>query len=310
MKSRTRGALWGALMLFLCAPARAEVQEGGVVTFPAPGVEHLVIRHPQGPLSVHGWDRQEIHISFVKRAPSAGVLQMLRVRVDAVDGRVVIRSGIETRGALRGLPQPDAGIELTISAPRQARLVASTFAGELRASGFRAGLDLDTHTGALKVSDVSGAVRTHTGQGDQWLRSIQGEVSATGVDGDMDMASIEGPTLSAQVVHGQIRARDLRAQTVELQVAVGTLILMGALLPGARYTLRLDQGDLRVLLPEQPGLRFTLDASGGQIESRFPLDPGPGMTSGPGLLRGVFRGGGPVLNLEAPRGRISVLPRP
>lgn len=299
--------LWLLAMLLSAAPAHAEVQEGGVVRFPAERVESLTVRNPQGALTLRGWDRPEIVIGFVKRAASPAMIERLRVQVDIVDGQVRIRSGVETRGELRALPQPDAAVDLTIDAPQGAQLQASTFSGDLRASGFRAGLDLGSNTGEIRVSEVSGQVRTRTGRGGQWLRSIQGEVSATGVNGDVDLSSVEGPALTAQVVRGQITARDIRVPVVSMQTSMGTLLLLSALMPGGRYELHADEGNVRVQLPLTPELRFSVDARGDSVVSRLPpLDRGA--EAAPGRLRGELRGGGPVLLLTSMRGEVSLLP--
>jgi hypothetical protein len=285
---------------------RAEVQEGGVVRFPAPRIESLTVRHPQGALTLRGWDRPELVISYVKRAGTTAMLERLRVQVEMKDGQVRIRSGIEARGELRALPQPDAAIDLVIDAPQGAQLLASTFSGDLRASGFRAGLDLGSNTGEIRVSDVSGLVRTHTGRGGQWLRAIQGEVSATGVNGDLDLSSVEGPMLTAQVVRGQITARDVRVPVVSLQTTMGTLLLLSALLPGGHYELHADEGDVRVQLPLSAALHFSVEARGDRVTNHLPLDAGA--EARPGYLRGELRGGGPQLQLTSMRGEVTLQP--
>ncbi len=285
----------------------AEVQEGGIVRIPAHllgNLEKLIIRHPQGRLVLRGWPQKEVHIHFLKRAPTAAMVDLLRVQVDMHDGQVRIRSGVETRGELRALPQPDAGIDLTIDAPQNAQLFASTFGGDLEASGFRRGVDLGSNTGAIRVSDVSGAVKTHAGQGDQWLRSIQGEVNATGVDGDVALVGVEGPSLIAQVVRGQITARDIRVPVVRMQATLGTLLLLSGLLAGGSYELHVDEGDIRVELPLTPDLHFAIEAEGTLVDNRLRLDPGA--SSGPTFVRGEFRGGGPALKLTSTRGRVTL----
>jgi hypothetical protein len=298
--------LIGLFLTFGPGAARAEVQEGGVVPLSVGRVEGLTVRNPQGALTLRGWDRPEIVISFLKRAGTTAMIERLRVQVDILDGQVRIKTGIETRGELRALPQPDTAIDLTIDAPRGVQLVASTFSGELRASGFRAGLDAGSNTGEIRVSDVAGLVRTHTGRGGQWLRAIQGEVTATGVNGDVDLTSVEGPSLTAQVVRGQITARDVRVPVVSLQTSMGTLLFLSALMPGGRYELHSDEGDVRVQLPLSATLHFSIEARGDRVRSGLPLDAGAEVR--PGYLRGELRGGGAQLQLTSMRGEVSLLP--
>ena len=155
---------------------------------------------------------------------------------------------------------------------------------------------------------MSGAVKTHAGQGDQWLRSIQGEVNATGMNGDVDLIAVEGPSLMAQVVRGQITARDIRVPIVRMQATLGTLILMSGLLAGGSYELHVDEGDIRVELPIGKDLHFAVEAEGTGMDNGFHLDPG--FRVGPTFFRGEYRGGGPSLQLTSVRGQVTLRPAP
>lgn len=299
----------GAVALLLSSlwsggPALAAVEEGGVVQLPPTRVERLIIDHPQGALTLRGSDRPGLAISFRKQAESEAMLEVLQVQVDVIDGVVRVRSGVETRGELRGLPQPDATIDLVIDAPRGAQLLASTFSGALTVSGFHNDVDVGSQTGAIRVSNVSGAVRTHSGRGDQWLRAISGSVDARGLIGELRFYAVAGASLNAQLVSGLIAARDVRSQLLRMHVVTGTIELLGALPPEARYDLQVEQGDIQVSLP--PRARFQLDASAPQLQVRYPLDPGS--VSAPGLLRGSAGGGGAALRLRSATGRVGLSP--
>lgn len=300
-----------SLVAALASPAWA-AEEGGIVQLPPTTVERLIINHPQGGLVVRGWDRPEVAIAFRKYAPSDAVLGLLRVQVDITDGVVRVRSGLELRGELRGLPQPDAGIDLTVDVPRGAPLLASTFSGPLTVSDLRSDVDVGSQTGVVRVSNVSGAVRTHTGRGDQWLRAISGDVQARGLLGELRLAAVAGASLNAEVVSGQIAAEGVRSQVVRLRVATGTIYLFGPLMPTARYDLAVEEGDVQVALPTgTTPPRFSLSAVAQKLQIGFPLVPTPSPQSpktAPGLTQGTVGGGGPLLQLRSGTGRVSVLP--
>jgi hypothetical protein len=302
-------ALAFALATLFAAGAHADETEVSFAYVPATGAESITVEQPMGTLSLNGWDKPEVRIVARKRAPSGAMLDRLKVNVEMRDGRIRIRTGLRMGDGFRALPASTVGspgtppysIDLSIEAPRSVQLAASTWSGDLDASGFRAGADLSSAGGEVRARDISGRVKTHALSGRQMLSAIHGDVDADGVTGDVTLDTVDGDTLEAKVVEGQITARDINTPVVRLFSTAGGIVMIGSLRPGGRYELATRDGDLRLQLKRGP---MTVDVSAsGTIRSALVK-----VADGLRRFRGELFGGGPQLLLTAAHGDIILDP--
>jgi hypothetical protein len=222
----------------------------------------------------------------------------LRIQVEMLGGQIRIRSGVYVRGVFRPLPPAagdGAGIELSIDAPRDVRLAARTWAGDVEASGFRAGAELASTGGEVRARDITGPVHTNADFGRQRLASIRGSVDAHTLKGDMDLDTVDGEIVDARVAEGQITARDLHAAMVRLFSTAGGIVLIGTLQPGGRYELTALDGDVQLRLKPQP---FTIAAHTPAVRSTFALKT---LAQGPHELRAQHQSvpNSPLLDLTS-----------
>ena len=293
-----------ALVPVFAGPAVAEETEVTFAYVPAPNAESIVIEQPMGRLQLNGWDKPEVRIVAKKHARDAATLDQLRVNVEMQDGHIHVRTGVRVDNSFHPLPSGEAGIDLTIDVPRHVSLRATTWAGNIDASGFRAGAELSSRGGEVHASDIEGRVRTTCLRGKQRLSSIHGDVEADGVTGDVELDTIDGETLEAKVVEGQITARAITTPVVRLFSSLGGVVMMGTTRPGARYEITARDGNVRLVLKRVP---FTIDARAprGTITNGFNLANAVGS---PTSLRGEHLGGGAQLDLLAAHGDIIVQP--
>ncbi|MSP61104.1 MAG: hypothetical protein EXR72_12315 [Myxococcales bacterium] len=284
----------------LCARlAAADDMEGNAVFLPMPAGEALTVRNPLGAVRLRGWERPEVRIVAEKRARSGGLLDRLKVRVNLEGGRLDVTAGVYLADdTWHPVPLDGARINLTIDAPREMTVLATTFSGEIDASGFRSGARLASEQGEIRAADITGPVDTRSLDGKQSMQGIHGRLAMSGVAGDIDLESIDGETVDATVYRGQITAREVRAPVVRLRTTVGTILFVGPLRAGGRYELRAHDGDLRLVLRPSP---FRLLARARAVRNQFALD---GVEERPGLLRGQFNGGGASLELVSANGEI------
>jgi hypothetical protein len=291
------------LIVALAGVARGEETEVSFAYVPATGAESIAIEQPMGSLTLNGWDKPEVRIVARKRAPSGAMLDRLKVNVELRDGRIRIRTGMRMGDTFRALPASTVGppctIDLTIDAPRGVQLAASTWSGDLDASGFRAGADLSSAGGEVRARDIAGKVKTHALSGRQMLSAIHGDVDADGVTGDVTLDTVDGDTLEAKVVDGQITAKEISTPVVRLFSTAGGIVLIGSLRPGGRYELVAREGDLRLMLKKGP---MSVDASAsGAIRSSLMK-----IASGLHKIHADYQNGGPQLLLTAAHGDIAL----
>ncbi len=290
----------------LMTVARAGETEVSFAYVPAPDAESLVVEQPLGQLTLRGWDKPEVRIVATKRAPDDATLDRLRVNVDMQDGHIRVRAGIRVGGAFRPLPpsaRAQIGIDLTVDAPRRVALDARTWAGDLSASGFRAGARLASTGGEVRASDIEGKVVSNSVKGKQLLSSIKGDVEADGVTGDLELDTVDGDTLDAKLVEGQITARQVRTQVVHLFSTSGGIVMVGTIRAGALYDLRTEAGDIKLVLDRAP-FSVTARAPNGRVESGFAVR-GEWL---PNRLHGDFLGGGGTFDLAAQHGNVTLVP--
>jgi hypothetical protein len=296
-----------AALAFVLIPSVALADEVTFVNVPTPDVESLIIEQPQGKLELQGWDKQEVRVVAHKHALDDKTLDQLTVEFVMLDGKVHIRAGVRVDNTFRPLPAANgAGIDLTVSAPRNVNVHAKTWAGNIDVSGFRSGAQLSSRGGEVHAWDIEGEVHSEALRGRQRLSAIHGNVDADGGTGDVELDAIDGEVLEARVVDGQIVARRIRSPLVRLFSSSGGVVLMGSTRPGARYTILAANGDVRLALERTP---FTVNARAprGAIKNGFTLTHAVGS---PTTLQGEFMGGGPQLELTAAHGNVILEPQP
>jgi len=253
-------ALSIAAVFSIAATAHADEAEVSFAYVPAPAVEKVTVSQPLGHLSVRGWDKPEVRIAATKRAPDRAGLDRLRVRVDMKDGHLEIVTGVRVGEALKPIPT-DAGyvIDLDVDAPQGAQVEATTFDGDLEATGLRAGVVLTTSGGAIHATDIDGPVRAHATRGRQRLAAVRGDVDVEVLMGALELDAIDGAVLHAMVVNGPISGRRIRSRVVELVAARGDATVSGAMPLGGHWVLRAPSGDGHVSLEAAP-MTLTLHA--------------------------------------------------
>ncbi len=248
------------------------------VIVPIPGAQRMRIENPLGNVTIKAWDRADvIHIIAEKSSASAEVLARLRVHFTAWGGgEVSLETRVDLGGRERALPLVASRVDLVVEVPAGLEIEAKTFAGDLSASGLRAGARLETTGGRIGVSDVHGRVVTRQLRGGQTVLAVEGDVDLDGVEGLMRLEGVAGTRVEARVVDGQIHAADIRAHEVRLSATTGEVVLLGFLQPGAHYDLRSYSGEVRLALVPLPsgvaGSPFELHVRApAPVVSRIPL---------------------------------------
>jgi hypothetical protein len=256
--------------------ARAEVRDRWEVTLVPPpnyDMEAADINNPLGTVTVRGWDRDEVRIVAEKWAQSAALVKHLKVLAGfCTDGSVCVKTYVLVPEGQKAVPVAAGRIDLMMDLPRRLPLKARTFVGDLEAVGMRAGAQLESKSGAIRVRDVDGQVISRTLRGNQTVTAVRGSVELDGVAGDLDLMQVNGERLVAKTVEGSIRVHKVRAQMVRLSTTAGEIWLLDLQTSGGgRYELTTFDGGIR-LRPVMPA-SFDLVARNlrGRLVSKHPL---------------------------------------
>jgi hypothetical protein len=243
-----------------------------------------------GPISVRGWDRDEVYIEVEKRGRDRAEVEAIEVVADQSGDQI----SIEARQP--GAKKYAFGVVTTRS--RAAKIVASVPSGS--------NVVLRTGDGMLSIERVKGRIelRSNDGNvqgldltGDVFAQTDDGAIRLEGVDGRCDVATGDGS------IAIQGRLDGLRARTSDGSVVV-------KLLPGTRvnseWSLSSGEGQMVLYVPD--GLSASIDAETGDGRAR--VDPGLSFSSSPdlprGILRGALGGGGQLVRLRTQDGPIAL----
>jgi hypothetical protein len=222
--SRAALLLLGVLLL---ASAGAFAQEEGSArssnelreefhqSYPLSAQGRVTLKNISGAVRITGWERAEVRVDAVKRAPTRERLDEAKITVDASADSV----NIETRypenafnydGGDRRERRNNASVDYVISVPRGARLESiEVISGKL---------DIENITGGVKASCISGRFTARNLAGDARLSNVSGSLEAT-FDRLDDASNVTLSNVSGQLVvvipsdtNGTIKANTLSGQ--------------------------------------------------------------------------------------------------
>jgi hypothetical protein len=159
------------LLLAAAAPAAADVTDRLARVVPLTPATPVSLRITIGDVEVIGWDRPDLSIEIVRRAPGALQLARIPVQIDTTVDGVIIQ-------ALQANDGRDAEYrtDVVIRAPA--------------AVAFR---DLALFEGRLDITGLSGTCSAHVERGDVRARNVSGVIR---LETGMGNISLEGATLS------------------------------------------------------------------------------------------------------------------
>jgi hypothetical protein len=209
----------------------------------------LAIDNPLGDLKIEGYDGTAVQIEAHKFAADDDALDRLHISlVPNPDGTVSIKTTADGGKEVHPVARGAVRIDLTIRAPRDARVEATVSNGLLEVVDMDAGGDLDTAGGPISVRNVQGELLTHSVSGATRLAQVFGSVDAQTLSSDVDLDTIGGERLIASVNHGSIAGRRVRAREVELTAMEGRIVLEAEAALRSHFMVSVFKGDVDVQL--------------------------------------------------------------
>jgi hypothetical protein len=229
----------------------------------------VAVANIAGSIAIAGASGDEVSIEATKRTRcDASELSLVTIVVDERGGRLDVKTEYP-----RSRDSGGVSVDFVITVPARAPAEARSVSGDIRIERVR---------GAVRAETVSGDV-TAVGVAELELaKSVSGDVDLTGAD--------EAADLTAGSVSGDVRARNIRARSLNVNTVSGSVTLAdvatgrlaaksmsgdmnysGSLARAGRYELTTHSGDVRLTL--RPDTGFELDAStfSGSIRSELPL---------------------------------------
>ncbi len=181
-------------------------------TYPLAAGGRVALNNINGSVHINGWDRNEVKVDAIKYAYKQERLDEAKIKVEASNSRVSIRTEYPERDHTFNWGSRDnpAGVEYTITVPRNARLdKIELINGALDVQGVTGEVAASCINGRLSARDLGGRAELSTING-----SLEAEVAQTGKE-PLDLSSVNGRVkltlpsnaqveLEATTVHGGI----------------------------------------------------------------------------------------------------------
>jgi len=231
----------------------------------------FTIENIAGDITVTGGSGDEVSIEAVKRTRGdRSQLGTVQILVDERPGRVEVRTNHTGRN-------DRVAVDYTVTVPTSAGVDAKSVSGNVKITAVQ---------GVVRAEAISGNITTASTPKLEAAKSVSGDVNLTDATADAD--------LNASSVSGLIRARGLRARSLELGTVSGDVVLSdvactrlavrsvsgsveysGALAKTGRYDINSHSGTIRLALAGDVGFELSATSFSGSIRSELPMTLGP-----------------------------------
>jgi len=233
------------------------------------------IENIAGNITVTGGSGDEVSIEAVKRTRrERSELGTVQIIVDERPGRVDIRT--EHARTFNRQGGDGVSVDYTVTVPNSAAVDLKSISGNVKVSNVQ---------GGVRAESISGNVTTAGTPRLELAKSVSGDVDLTDASADAD--------LTASSISGSIRAKGLKARSLELGTVSGDVSLVdvscdrlgaksisgnveysGSLARNGRYEVNSHSGTIRLTLSGSTGFELTATSFSGTIRSELPLTIG------------------------------------
>ncbi len=186
----------------LAVSSLAQVSEPFSRTVPLSANGSFSIENINGQISIEAWERDEVEIQAVRKAPDAETLERVQVDIDASPNSVSVET--EFKGRANG-----ASVDYRIRAPRGARLEIEAVNGAIRVLNPSGEVDAESVNGSIEIGDASGPVSAESVNGNVevgYVRLAEGAHDYEAVNGAITLllpGTVSGD-FDAETVNGDI----------------------------------------------------------------------------------------------------------
>jgi DUF4097 and DUF4098 domain-containing protein YvlB len=154
-------------------------------TFTVTGTPQINLQTFDGYITVHGWDKQEVQLTFSKRAASEQQMRGISLRTNQNGSAITIVADFDQNFARHeaNVTFQNALVNLEVYVPRSSMVRLSSGDGRLELEGVNGNLELNTGDGRIDVRDASGRLNARTGDGRIQVENFDGDVQAKTGDG-------------------------------------------------------------------------------------------------------------------------------
>jgi DUF4097 and DUF4098 domain-containing protein YvlB len=260
--------------------------QGTDTTISVRAATRLELSSFEGDITVQSWNRNAV-----------------RIEADHdEETRIAVDQGSRTLSVRARWRHGPAEVTWRLTVPAEMALDLASQSGNIRVTGVKGEISVETVEGDIAVQGGSGYVSLQSADGSIELSGSSGRIRINAIDGDIAVRGANG-SLRVNAVDGEILAQDIESGDVELNTVDGDILFAGAIRAGGRYRATSHDGDVTVIVPAI-NADVSVSTFSGDFESDFPVT-----LSGPQPRKRMsftLGSGGARLELESFDGRISL----
>ena len=217
--------------------------------------QRLVVDSYGGEIDVKTWGRNAVR---VEADPSSHT----SVEITSSSGAVSVRS--------EGRRGPPTAVDFTITVPAWMGLDLSGVYTDVKVTGVRAPITVETVQGEVDVSGGAGTVSLRSVQGAVTLKDAKGRIDVHSVNDEVRVSDASGE-ITAETVNGDVVLERVDATTLDATTVNGDLGYDGPIRSGGRYTLSTHNGDITLAAAQNASAMVMVSTFSGDFESDFPV---------------------------------------
>jgi DUF4097 and DUF4098 domain-containing protein YvlB len=257
-----------------------------------------------GSIELRGWEQNSVEINGTKSASSKGLLDALKIEVNATPGSVRIRA-VRPPDFYRNM-----GVRFAIRVPRKALLdLISSSNGRIQIEDVEGRARLRTSNGGIRVSRLKGEVEARTSNGAIEAQDVDGNVNLHTSNGAIRAETTHG-SFEGTTSNGSITARlndpaanwPVRAESSNGHI---DLTLDAKQLPEVRAST--SNSGILLRLPASASARVRAATSHAAVTSDFDGLQNDGSRRRHSEAHGTIGNGGPLIDLQSSNGSIKIM---
>ncbi len=177
-------------------------------------------------------------------------------------------------GASSAMGQAIVDFELTV--PVSASVEVSAPFADVRITGTRGAISVETVEGDIHVEGGGGQIQLHAVDGDVMVYDAAANVQAASVDGDVWITRVSG-SIEAETVDGDVILNDAASDDVEAASVDGDILWDGDIRDGGRYSFVTHDGDLVIGVQSGANVKVSVASFDADFEIDYPVSLEPGV---------------------------------
>ncbi len=259
----------------------------------------VVVSNTFGPITVTGWDRDEIRITGRLDSKAKG----LKIEGDREGWEIEVEYDRHKDLRIR------KGSVLEIRIPHGCDVDLTTLSGDVDVSGVRGVVLAGAVSGDVKISGPTAGIDASAVSGALFIDSETDEVLLNNVSGYVEVRGVK-KNLDVSIVSGEASIEGGALENVLFNCVSGELDMVASPARGAHWEISCHSGEITLKLPGDVDAEFDIEVFSGDVDNDFGPEPRRTSKYSPGKeLQFTAGDGGAHIEIDAFSGDIRLVKR-